>query len=377
MFSPLLLALTLAGTPAQAGACDALVKKADSATGAELVTTYRSLVKCDKTAAEENFIQFMQSAKDADALVDLSMAAIDLDVWPPVWGMIGKISSYEARDEVAGRIGEACATHPKVVPFLQGAYFGLRDLDFTQWDDAFRSCTSPELMTWITQQVESPPNKQFDDKFNTIMTVFAKSKKAEALPSLTKGAIKAAKSGPFNAILDQMDTAISPEGAETVKPEDQAALVASLQQVAKGVGPEQARAVADRLANGGAQEAAAKLLPNVFPDRVQSGGGFLYGGAAIEAADCKGVKTAVIHLSSVTEGGKVWNVLPSAEAPLRTAKAKLTKCTAESADPWPTALTPEPVKDAKAIEAWAQGLSAQWTEKGYAVTIKEEKPVAL
>ena len=376
MFSSLALAIALTA-PAHAGTCDPLVKKADTAQGQDLADAFKALVTCDKSLADDNFVKFMASAKDSDALVGLSLVAVDMDVWPPVWGMIAKITSYDARDEVAGRIGEACATHPKVVPFLEGAYFGLKDIDFAQWDAAFRSCDSPDLMTWMTTQVETPPNKPFDDKFNTVMTAFSKKQKAAALPSLTTGAIKAAKGGPFDAMLDQMDQAISPEGADVVKPEDQAALSADLQKIAKAVSPDKARAVADRLFNSGATDAAAKLLPNIFPDRVQAVGGFLYGGASIEAADCKGVKTVIIHYASVTEPGKLWNVLPTAEAPLRAAKPKLDKCKAESTDPWDTALTPEPVKDAKDILTWVDTLSAQWKDKGYAVTVKEEKAIAL
>lgn len=376
MLSILHIALALVST-ASAGPCDALIKKADTVKGGDVASAYGALIKCDRKLAEDNFVRFMTSAGDAQSLVTLSLTAIDADIWSPVWSMVGKISDYSARDEVASEVGGACATHPQVVKFLQGAYFGLRESDFGQWDDAFESCESAELITWMTQQVENPPDKQFDEKFNTVVEVYAKRQGAGALPSLTKGAIKASKAGPFDTMITAMESSVAPSLGEDMTPESRAALESSYVAVAQKVGPDKARAVADRLANSGSEAAAAKLLPAVYPDRVQGGGGFIYGGAALEAADCKGTKTLVIHYASVSEPGKQWNILAAAEAPLRAMKPKLDKCKPESGDPWPTAVTPEPVKDTKAIEAWAGTLQKQWQDKGYTVTLKEEKAVAL
>ena len=370
------LVLAFVGT-ASAGTCDPLVKKADTVKGEGVAAAYSALIKCDKKVAEDNFIRFMTSAGDAQSLVQLSLTAIDAEIWSPVWSMIGKISDYSARDEVASEVGTACMDHPQVVKFLQGAYFGLRETDFGQWDDAFRSCESPDLVTWMTQQVEAPPDKQFDEKFNTVVDVYAKRQGASALPSLTKGAIKAAKAGPFDTMISAMESSVAPSLGEEMTADGRAALESSYVSVAQKVGSDKARAVADRLANSGSEEAAAKLLPAVYPDRVQAGGGFLYGGATFETADCKGTKTLVIHYASVTEAGKMWNILASAEAPLRGLKPKLDKCKPESADPWPTAVSPEPLKDAKAVQAWVTTLQKQWTDKGYTVTLKEEKPIAL
>lgn len=364
-------------SPASAGTCDAQIKKADTVKGADVATAYSALIKCDKKLAEDNYIRFMTSAGDASSLVALSMVAIDAEIWSPVWSMVGKISDYSARDEVASEVGEACMTHPQVVKFLQGAYFGLRDLEFGQWDDAFESCESPELLTWMTGQVESPPEKQFDEKFNTIVGVYAKRLGADAMPSLTKGAMKAGKSGPFEAMIGAMEDSVAPSLGEDMSPENRALLESSLVSVAQKVGPDKARAVADRLANSGSEAAAAKLLPAIYPDRVQAGGSFLYGGAAFEAADCKGAKTLVIHYAQVSEPGARWNILGEVEAPLRAAKPKLDKCKAESGDPWSTAVSPEPLKDAKAVDAWVGTLQKQWQDKGYEVTLKAEKAVTL
>lgn len=368
--------LVLAG-PASAGPCDATVKKSDTAKGADLVAAYGSLLRCDKKVAEDNFIRFMSSAGDADTLVSLSLTAIDAEVWSPVWGMVGKISSYEARDEVADRVGAACGEHPQVIGFLQGAYFGLRDIDFKQWDDAFLSCENQGLVDWMVQQVESPPDKHYDEKYNTLITVYAKRQRAASLPSLQKAAIKAAKAGPYDAILTQMEESVAPELGDDMSAEDRQKLEGALVEVAKKVDPTKAKAVADRLAASGSESAAAKLLPAIYPDRVQSGGSFLYGGISIERADCKGAKTAVLHYAQVTEPGKRWVILEDATGPLRGFKVKLEKCKPESTEPWPIIVSPEPMKDGKELESWVESIQAQWAEKGYEVSLKEEKPVAL
>ena len=89
------------------------------------------------------------------------------------------------------------------------------------------------------------------------------------------------------------------------------------------------------------------------------------------------MKTAVIHYAGLSEPGKLWVILEAAQPPLRAFKPKLDKCKAESTDPWPVAVSPEPVKDSKALDAWAASLQPQWTDKGYEVTLKAEKGAAL
>lgn len=376
MLPVLSAALMLFSSSAWAGPCDVHAKKADSATGPALTAAYKDLVKCDKSLAEANFVKFMASAKDSDSLVELSLAAIDADIWTPVWTMIGKITDYEARDEVAGNIGLACASHPKVPKFLQGAYFGIRDIEFSQWDDALMTCESPDLLAWMATQMENPPTSSYDEKFSTLAHAYAKRQGAAALPTLAKGALKAAKEGPYDAILTQMDEAVAPSMGEEMSADDRKALEDALIMVAKGVDPDKARAVADKLANSGNEAAAARLLPMAYPDRVKAGGSFLYGAASIEIATCKGEKTAVIHWAPVTEPGKRWVILGDVEAPMRALKPKLEKCTSEGG-PWGVATTPEPVGSNDDIETWAQTFGAPWAEKGYALSLKEEKPVVL
>lgn len=369
------LALALSAAPAHAGKCDALVARADKDKGAALAASFSKLAACDKELAEQHYKRFMSGANDLESLVALSMSAINADVWNPVWGQLGLIGDYDTRDAVAAEIGAKCSDEVKVVPFLQGAYFGLKDIEFQQWSDAYENCENAALTDWLTQQVEKPPAKLYDEKFSALMTAFVDKKKAEALPSLATSAIAAAETGPYDAILMKMDEAVATDLGGTISDADRQALESSLIKVARAVSPDKARAVADRLATAGSQDAAAKLLPAVYPDRVIDGG-FLYGAVAVEAGECKGQKTAILHVVEVREPGKRWLVLEDTEAQLKGLKPKLKKCTPEG-DTWPVSVTPEPVSNSKEIDAWVSSLEEAWTGKGYEVKTAGEKGISL
>ena len=249
------------------------------------------------------------------------------------------------------RVGEECTQNPKIVKFLESSYLALRDIEFERWKKAFISCSDEGLAKWMQGQVEKPPAKQFDEKFNALVGIYTEKARTDALPSLTKGAIAAADNGgPFDTILMQMDAAVTPALGGETPAADKRALEESFVEVATSVSIEKAKTVADRLANAGAEDAAARLLPRLYKDRIQSGGVFLYGAAAIEAGDCGGEKVAQIHVAEVTEPSKRWNVITDVEGPMRASKPKLKKCTSDGE--WAVATTPEPLKNAKAMEDW-------------------------
>ena len=72
--------------------------------------------------------------------------------------------------------------------------------------------------------------------------------------------------------------------------------------------------MANQLANSGADAAAAQLLPTLFPDRMQAGGSFLYAAVAVEAGECDGKKSAILHFANITEAGKRWAIAPARPA---------------------------------------------------------------
>ena len=372
----LLLAATLGSSPAEAS-CQYLVRRANASSSSTLARNFTSLAKCSQQEAEASFNGLLPRAKSVDTLVDLSMAAIETEVWTPVWRVLSHDAlDYDVRDQVATVIGQKCTENPKIVAFLKGAYFGLRDIEFQQWDDALVACQDDGWSEWLSQQAQTPPASMFDDKYNALLSVVGTRQKADALPIFTQAAIKAADNGPFDAILMQMESAVQPGIGEPIKPEDKARLESSLVEVASSVNRDKARSVADRLANAGATAAAASLLPSVYPDRVNEDGGFLYGAASIERATCKGAKTAVLHVAKVEEAGKRWIILNDVREPLRSTKPKLGKCDAEGAE-WGVSTTPEPVASSKDVDRWVDQLEKQWTDKGYKVSVKKEKTITL
>ncbi len=361
----------VAPSVALAGACDVHVKKASSVKGEELVQAYADLTKCDKALASTSFETFMKASKDADTIVGLSLVAIDHEAYTPVWAMIEKIPDYSARDEVAEKVGAACTTHAKVLPFLQGAYFGLRDIQFTQWDDALVSCPAPELTKFLEGEAAKPPASTYNDKYEAIVTAYVRRTRGESLPVLEKAAIASAgNGGPFDLLLGKMAAAVEPaEMGDKMTPEDHKKLEEALVRVAGAVGPEQAKMVADRLYNAGSEQAAASLLPRIYPERA-AGGKLTYAVASIEVCD----KEAYVHWAPVSDPAKRWSILADVEAPARAFKPRL-KCAPTA--PWEVVATPEPTENAAAIQTWVDGVVKEYEGKGLVVKTKDEKEIAL
>jgi hypothetical protein len=361
-----------------AGTCDTTLAKIPGLTTDTVVAGFTELARCNKEVATTNFNRYLEKATNTDVLVALSLAAVDQDIWTPVMGAIGKVKDYAARDEVTQRVGSACAEHPKVISFLESTYTQGREIEFQQWDDAYTSCTDTGLWSWMDTQVKNAPSSTFDEKYDVLLGLYVRTRKIDALPTLTEAAIKAGTSGgPFDSILAKMGEAAAPELGASISPENQKKLEDALVNIAKKVPSERARSVAVQLANSGSEAAAATLLPVIYADRMQNNGSFLYGAASIEAGECEGKKTAVIHYTTVTEPGKRWTILSDIEPLMRAFKAKLKGCTTE--EPWVVLHSPEPLKSAGDVEAWLEGVSKEWADqhKDYKVSTQKEKGIAL
>ena len=151
----LLLAATLGSSPAEAS-CQYLVRRANASSSSTLARNFTSLAKCSQQEAEASFNGLLPRAKSVDTLVDLSMAAIETEVWTPVWRVLSHDAlDYDVRDQVATVIGQKCTENPKIVAFLKGAYFGLRDIEFQQWDDALVACQDDGWSEWLSQQAQT------------------------------------------------------------------------------------------------------------------------------------------------------------------------------------------------------------------------------
>mgnify|MGYP000873041656 CR=1 len=374
MIVPLAVVFAALSPTAAAGKCDAQIKKADTAPVADLPKAFEAAAACSSDEASAAFPRFLSRATDSEVLVQLSLVAINRDIWNPVWTMLGRISDYSTRDIISGQVGEACASNPKVVTFLQGAYVGLRGLDFQQWDDAFLTCDTPEMQAWMEERVTTPPKGSYDEKYEQLLGIYIGQKRAEALPQLKTAALVALNDGPFDAILLKMEEAVAPKLGAQISAENQAAIEAALVDIAKSASPEQARAVAERLVATGADASAASLLPVVFPDRVKNGV-FTWGGMAIERGECKGVKTAILHTAVIAEPGKRWIVTDEAVPAMGNYKGRLKKCTMEEGA-WPIVISAEPLVPGS-IDTWARSVGGEWAAQGYTVEIHQEASVNL
>ncbi len=376
MLTSLLVGITLMTPDASAGACDSYLKQAQSASGTSLIRAFERLASCDRTLAESNFHQIMTRATDPEVLTSLSMAAINNDIWTPVWTMPGKITSYDARDEITNAIGGQCESNEKVITFLQGAYAGIKAIDFQQWDDAFIACGSSTLTDWMVERIENPPEKLFDDKFDKLVDILVNRMGSAALPHLTAGAIKAADNGPYTKMLEAMRTSVNPNLGMSIPEADKQALESALVEVAQNVSADKAREVAESLAQNGAKDAAVQLLPTIYSDRVQGNGGFLYGVAAVETGECKGEKTAIIHYALISEPGTRWTVSGEVEDTIRASKPRLKKCTADEGK-WEARVTVEPLLSSSALSGWVDEWATQLSGQGFEVTPRGEKAISL
>lgn len=383
-YSPVALCVALVltwGQEAQA-ACEKDIAKLETTKGPAVAAAFAKVAACDAKVAEQVFTKAMVQAAssaneeddDAEALSALAMAAIDNNVWKPVWDMPGKITDFTARDVVTRGIGEQCATNEKVVSFLQGAYFGLRDVEFARWEKAVVACQAESMDAWLLSVVEAPPPKQYDEKWIKLVDIYIYRKRVDALPALTNAGVKAAQiGGPYNAILAKMNEAVAPRMGEQADPAAQKLLEDAMVGMAKGLPPELARPIADSLANAGNDAAAASLLPVVYPNLKQADG-FHYAAVSAEAGECKGVKTVVLHTAQVVDPGTHYIVLPAATPPMRSFKPALKKCTKEG--DWVVVVGESPISGDEAVDALYNNQAKQWTDKGYTVKRKDEKPVS-
>jgi hypothetical protein len=325
-----------------------------------------------------NFLRFVKQARTDEGVASVFLAAIEGDTWGVVGTSLGKLPAratnaegeeIDLRGAIAMRLGESCGEHPKVAAFLQDAHTSLKTADFQPWTDAWLACESDSLRTYTAAQVAAPPAASFDERYTTLVDVYAKQLGTAALPTLATAAIQAATSGgPYDALLAAMSSTARNESGRK-------ALAEALVGIARKVDPARATRIGFTLAENNAEEAAASLLPAIYADRVQKSGGFLYGAAAVESGTCDGTKTAVLHVAQVTEPGKIWSVGPAVEAPLRAAKPRLKGC--EGAAAWPVLTSPTPLATADDVEAWARTLEVKWIKDGYEVKVQKEKPVGL
>lgn len=351
---------------ASAANCDGYLAKIGTAKGQSLIDAYQGLVRCDAALGRSEFGKYAQAAGTLETLIPLTLAGVDASAYGSVWETMGKIP-YEFRTELAQAVGAACDTHPKLVEFFRTSYVGQKGTEFSSWQSALTACKSDAMAAWVDSVVADPPTSNYNDRYNAVLGGVIDARHGAALPLLEKAAILAGtRGGPFNNLLDVIQRSVEVTGyGKQTSPEDRDAMVQTLVRVAKAVPPESARAVADRLLNAGDEGVAASLLPAIYPDRVQAGGGMMWAGAAIEACD----GDAVIHWVAFTEPPKRLSVLDAVAVPLRTSKAKL-KCPEDTA--WTVRAVDAPVKDRAAAQAWVDALAAELDAKGIKAKGKEE-----
>ncbi|MCA9566852.1 MAG: hypothetical protein KC656_03380 [Myxococcales bacterium] len=365
----LLTAMTLA----HAGPCDAKVASIEGTPREKLTTLYAEVVDCDPRAADSSFKAFVRASGDVDTLVDLSLKAIELEQYQPVWDMLEQLTDREARRKVAERVGGLCQDQVGVLPFLQGGYFAANERAFAMWSQAYDTCSSEALTDWMREKISDPPTRTYDDRYNSLLDAFVGRLGEKALGPLERAAVAASeRGGPFTSILEKMLEAVRPPGIGAELSDDRKRMLADayVRVGTGGVRPEQAAAVADRLYQQGFKDRAASLLKVVYGDRVQADGRLLYGVASVE--HCGG--EAVVHLTSVYEPSRRWTIQPEIDAPVRAFKKRL-KC--ETSAPWDVHVTRSPVANVAEVAAHGEEIARIYSDRNLVVRVREEKPLEL
>ena len=360
--------------PAHA-ACESIVKSASSLQRHLVAPTYAKLIDCDAKIAKSQFNDFLKAGGDTVTISELAMVAIERDLYSPVWGMFEEFSDYidySQRKDIATVIGAACTDSNKVLPFLQGAYFGLGTRQFDQWRPAFEACGSEALTQWMGKTASSPPNTAYDNKYGNLCEIYVDRLNRESLPFLETAMRQAVQNGgPVRDLIEKMADALRPQEFGATLGEDELNLLGdSLVSIATEAPPEAARLIADGLHQMGRTDAALQLLPSIYADRIRSDGSMLYGVSSIE--ECSG--QAVVHWAVVTEYGQNWSLFGILDDRARAFKPRL-KCTPEG--PWPVMTTPEPMATKANIEAWANEFANERQSSGLVVTSREEKSFSL
>lgn len=358
---------------AWAGTCDPLVAKLSDTPREELTALYAEVVACSPKVGQKAFKDFVRKSGDVETLVDLSLKAIELEQYQPTWDMLEQLTDYRAREEVAHRVGALCQDQVGVLPFLQGGYIAANDRAFGMWAEAFETCPSDALDEWLLARISDPPTRTYDDKYTALLDGLIAKQGDEALPALERAAVAASqRGGPFTTVLEKMRESVQPRDiSKSMTDADQKRLADAYLRVGTGgVRPEQAANVADRLYQQGYREQAASLLKVVYGDRVQSDGTLRYGVVSVE--HCGG--EAYVHVASVFEPSRRWNIQPDVDPLARSFKQRL-KCDTDG--PWPVTVTRSPVATEADVEGHGAEVAKQWADKGLIVRIREEKPLTM
>lgn len=341
-------------------ACDKELKALSAAEGPAVAGAFKTLAGCDAKAAGEAFAVAVKRTGDVESLAGLVRTAIDAGLTEQAHGALELVPDFPAREETARLIGGWCEEDAAIASFLTGLHDATKDRLFIGWSGALRTCRAPQLTERLEALAAAPPGQAFDDRYATVVDLYATKHKSAALGTLEKAAVAAAKGGPFSAIIDAMVKSVTPEGIGG-KPSDadKASLVAALMRVSDNLEPDAVREITGALVGLGDTESAGKLLPKMYPDRLNDGV-FLYGFASIERCNDK----AMVHYVTIEDHGMHWSIDRAIEGKLPAFKHKL-KCEAAPT----TQVTPDPVEKSGDVAAWAESLAEGAKVKGYKTVV--------
>ena len=351
-------ALFLSAAFAQAPApCDAKALSAalTAAAPIEAPRAFAALATCDakaaKAAAKAAFPRFL-SGEDADRALVLAIklgegavAASWIDAQLP-----------DERSRAIASLGPACKDDPAVQAWFVERRATLGDAFWSQrWYRALATCPAESVQAILWSELDKGAGADRARYFGVLQTAAAGSG-AGAGPELTTLLSAATDPEIQSQIIQAYGLAAglgSVAGLNGALAEQGAAAIVAAAPRLQSKAVDQARLTLGGL---GAEAAADGLVVSRYKERVQPGGGLLYGAIAIEDAVCKGDKPQQrVHVAAVQDPGRTWpdqlaDKVKGATDGVWTLDLP-SRCKGTGGTTW--ALTPEPVADEAALKAWA------------------------
>lgn len=365
--------LVLATLGARAADCDAAALKdaVEAATPATVATAWSNLAACDPDAAKEEAEQTFTTALPGTDVKDAMLKALQLHLDDEVRGYLQRIPSDE-RSKAIGWLGDQCADHEEVGPFFVESHEVLGpDFWANRWHRGLTDCRTDGVRKLLSDALygNEVGMKTAVDRaqFFSVLEVYARNLRADALPTLTKLATELQDEDEVTYVINAFGDAVGVGSEDGVDHDVAKQAVTALQKLGPGLPPravEQGRSILQALGNDQAADAYAKFR---WPAAFRNGHyAYRYAVVATETTTCgNGKKQAVAHYATFTEPGKLW---PEEVADL--VKDKLAYewqldgshlCRGDFALTW--SLPHEPFETEDASQAWLEEQLATFEQK--------------
>ncbi len=350
--------------------CDgkALATSLSEASPSAASVAFAKLAACDTErahqAAPDALGRMLADERSTQAL----LAAIQVDAAPAALDWL-KDQEPDLRSRAISKLGATCPEHPEVGAFFVTARQELgSDFWVQRWHRGLAECRDPGVRDLLTEALANNevgrPSRN-TQQFYALLEVYARNLGVDALPQLTDFLQSSRTEAEAVILTSIFADAAKVGGREEVKPEVADAVVKALVISAPNLPQRAVDRARGTLVAIGREAAASSLARYYWPDRFMSDS-YTYGVIAVEDITCKnGSKRAVLHYATLTEGGKQWadQLVPLVEIFVNENWNVRNASRCKGTSTLTIKMTPEPFKDATAIDVWRKGVLEEFGER--------------